>query len=165
MATVAGEVPSFFPLQSLLCLIQLTSPQALAFGYFETLLRLGNASKILQEATRFRDFEVLLHAVGIPSLYEDFIQPTAELLEEQASTLPNHDGGAVLLDIFNDEQRSSQLTYSFKVGLVSNCRAKPLIQLCSCEPAHHQCMDEVECRVLRGLFTRHGRPHLLYEKH
>ena len=125
MATVAGEVPSFSPLQSLFCLIQLTRPQALAFGYFETLLRLGNASKILQEATRFREFEALLHAVGIQGLYEDFIEPTTELLEQQASTLPNHDGGAVLLDIFNDDARSSQLTYSFKVGLVSNYRAKP----------------------------------------
>ena len=56
-----------------------------------------------------------MHAVGISDLYEDFIEPTAELLEAQAATLPNHDGGAALLAIFNDEAPSSQLTYSFKV--------------------------------------------------
>ena len=57
-------------------------------------------------------------AVGNPDLYEDFIEPTSELLEQQAATLPNHDGGAALLAIFNDDARSSQLTYSFKVSRI-----------------------------------------------
>ena len=113
---------SFPPLQSLFCAVRLRCQQALAFGYFETLLRLGNASKMLEEAARFRAFQALMHAVGPPDLYEDFIEPTAELLEQQAATLPNHDGGAALQAIFNDEAPSSQLTYSFKVGLMSYCR-------------------------------------------
>lgn len=121
MATVGGEVSSFSSLQSLFCAIQLKRPQALAFGYFETLLRLGDASKILAEASRIRAFEALMQAVGHPDVYEDFIEPTAELLQEQAATLPNHDGGASLLAIFNDDSPSSQLTYSFKVDLISNC--------------------------------------------
>ena len=74
---------------------------------------------MLEEATRFRAFEALMHAVGISDLYEDFIEPTAELLETQAGTLPNHDGGAQLLAIFNDEAPSSQLTYSFKVESIT----------------------------------------------
>lgn len=89
--------------------------RALAFGYFETLLRLGDASRMLEEAARFRAFEALMHAVGIPDLYEDFIEPTADLLEQQAATLPNHDGGAAVLAIFNEDAPSSQLTYSFKL--------------------------------------------------
>ena len=60
-----------------------------------------------------------MHAVGIPELYEDFIEPTADLLEQQAATLPNHDGGTALLAIFNEDGSSSQLTYSFKVCLIS----------------------------------------------
>lgn len=56
-----------------------------------------------------------MHAVGIPDLYEDFIEPTADLLEQQAATLPNHDGGAAVLAIFNEDAASSQLTYSFKL--------------------------------------------------
>ncbi|KAL9068225.1 MAG: hypothetical protein Q9161_006358 [Pseudevernia consocians] len=114
MATAAGEVPSS-ALQSLYYVIKLRGPQALAFGYFEILLRLGDASKMLEEAARFRAFEVLMHAVGIADLYEDLIEPTADLLEQQAATLPNHDGGAAILAIFNDDAPSSQLTYSFKL--------------------------------------------------
>ena len=119
MATAAGEVPSS-ALQSLYYVIKLRGPQALAFGYFEILLRLGDASKMLEEAARFRAFEVLMHAVGIPDLYEDLIEPTADLLEQQAATLPNHDGGAAILAIFNDDAPSSQLTYSFKVDPISD---------------------------------------------
>ena len=122
MVIVGGEVSSFSSLHSLFCAIQLKDPQALAFGYFETLLRLGNASKVLEEASRFRAFEALMQAVGHADVYEDFIQPTADLLQQQAATLPNHDGGASLLTIFNDDGPSSQLTYSFKVGHISNCR-------------------------------------------
>ncbi len=120
MATVGGEVRSSSLLQSLISAIKLRDPQALAFGYFETLLRIGDASKMVEEAAKFRAFEALMHAVGIPDLYEDFIEPTADLLEQQAATLPNHDGGAALLAIFNEDRPSSQLTYSFKVGLVSD---------------------------------------------
>ena len=65
-----------------------------------------------------------MQAVGNPDSYEDFIEPTAELLERQAATLPNHDEGALLLSDFNDEATSSQLTYSFKVGLSSSGRSK-----------------------------------------
>ena len=71
-----------------------------------------------------------MQAVGNPNLYEDFIEPTADLLEQQAATLPNHDGGAVLLSVFNDEGTSSQLTYSFKVGLSSSGRSKLSNWLC-----------------------------------
>ena len=74
---------------------------------------------MLGEAARFRAFEALMHAVGIPDLYEDFIEPTADLLEQQAATLPNHDGGAALLALFNEDTSSSQLTYSFKVCLIT----------------------------------------------
>lgn len=125
MATAAGEVPSSV-LQSLYCVIRLRGPQALAFGYFEVLLRLGDASKMLEEAARFRAFEALLHAVGIPDLYEDFIEPTADLLEHQAATLPNHDGGAAILAKFNNDAASSQLTYSFKVGPISDWQTNSL---------------------------------------
>ena len=62
----------------------------------------------------------MLLAAGIADTYDDFIEPTAQLLDEQAATLPNHDGGATLLAIFNDDARSSQLTYSFKVCLITN---------------------------------------------
>ena len=71
-----------------------------------------------------------MHAVGLSDLYEDFIEPTAELLERQAATLPNHDGGAELLAVFNDEAPSSQLTYSFKVDSIT--RRGLLL-------SHHQC--------------------------
>ena len=71
-----------------------------------------------------------MQAVGNPGLYEDFIEPTANLLEQQAARLPNHDGDALLLSAFNDDGTSSQLTYSFKVGLSSSGRSKLSNQLC-----------------------------------
>ena len=71
-----------------------------------------------------------MQAVGNPHLYEDFIEPTADLLEQQAATLPNHDGGDLLLSAFNDDTTSSQLTYSFKVGVSSSGRSKLSNQLC-----------------------------------
>lgn len=130
MATVGGEVPFSSLLKSPLCAIRLRGRQALAFGYFETLLRLGDASKMLDEAARFRAFEALMDAVGIPSLYEDFIEPTADLLEQQAATLPNHDGGATILALFNEETPASQLTYSFKVVLSLELNPILSTQLC-----------------------------------
>ncbi len=106
-----------------------------------------------------------MHAVGNSHLYEDFIEPTAQLLEQQAATLPNHDGGAALLAIFNDDERSSQLTYSFKVSQISQIGQPSPISFAKVIPAHHQCMDEVQCTILCWLLTRHGRPCLLPEKH
>ena len=133
MAIVDGEVRWSSVPESLLRAIKLRRRQALAFGYFESLLRLGDAPKMLEEAARFRAFEALMHVAGIPDLYEDFIEPTADLLERQAATLPNHDGGATVLALFNDEapsSHSSQLTYSFKVVLISNLKPIFLNQLC-----------------------------------
>ena len=71
-----------------------------------------------------------MQAVGNPDAYEDFIEPTAELLEQQAATLSNHDGGALLLSAFNDDATSSQLTYSFKVSPISSCRSTLSNQRC-----------------------------------
>ena len=120
---------------------------------------------MLAEAARFRDFEALMHAVGIPDLYGDFIEPTAELLEQQAASLPNRDGAAPVLNLFNDDAPSSQLTYSFKVGPISNSNTFLEISFAHVIEAHHQCVDEVKCRILRWLFARHGCPDLLYKEY
>ena len=164
MATVGGEVRcSSPPFEDLISAIGLKASKALAFGYFETLLRLGDASKMREEAARFRGFEALMLAIGNPDTYEEFIEPTVQLLAQQAASLPNHDGSAALLAIFNDDARSSQLTYSFKACLISIfglslSGAKVLLD-------HYQCMDEVQCRILCWLLTWHGCPYLLSEQH
>lgn len=94
--------------------------QALAFGYFETLLRLGDPAKVRAEAARLKGCNTMLDAVGFTEVvYEDFTEQTLLLLEGIAASLPNHDGGASLLTSFNDVEISSAITYHFRVGCSS----------------------------------------------
>ncbi|KAL6713587.1 hypothetical protein ACLMJK_009052 [Lecanora helva] len=89
---------------------------ALAFGYFETLLRLGDAAKIRVEAARLRSCNTMLLATGFSEdAFDLFVDETVDLLEKTAASLPNHDGGASLLTAFNDAGRSSAITYHFRL--------------------------------------------------
>ena len=90
--------------------------QALAFGYFEALLRIGDRSKILEELEKLKDYNKRLDAIGLtPEVYEDFTEATFDLLRQTAASLPSHDGEARILTAFNDTEISSQITYHFRV--------------------------------------------------
>ncbi len=92
-------------------------PPALAFGYFETLLRLGDVPKIRAELARLKGCnETMLEASGFDvGMCEDFTDVTFEMLEAMISSLPNHEGGASLLASFNDDSISAAVTYHFRV--------------------------------------------------
>ncbi|MCJ1459299.1 hypothetical protein MMC28_009676 [Mycoblastus sanguinarius] len=87
--------------------------RALAFGYFEALLRQGDSSKILAEAARLKSFNTLLDSMGWnEEFYEDFVHETLELLKKTATSI---DDGTLILDRFNDQAKCSAITYHFKL--------------------------------------------------
>ena len=97
--------------------LQLTHSQALAFGYFEALLRIGDPDKIRTEMVKLTSFNKTLVNLGYDTmLFEDFVDATLELLERTAASLPNHDGEAIILQTFNEDETSSQIVYHFRVG-------------------------------------------------
>jgi ubiquitin thioesterase protein OTUB1 len=83
---------------------------AVAFSYFETLLRIGDAHKFLEEETRLKSLCNILNDAGFQEhLYEDFMEDTIDLLRKVSSAA---DGNAVLLETFNDPNGSmSIITY------------------------------------------------------
>jgi len=87
-----------------------------AFSYFETLLRLGDKNKPLQEEIRLRSLSGLLNEVGHQEfLYEDFADATFELLQSISAQIPMVDDGAALLAAFNDEHQSASIITYLKV--------------------------------------------------
>jgi ubiquitin thioesterase protein OTUB1 len=83
---------------------------AVAFSYFEALVRIGDPHKFLVEETRLKSLRNILNDAGFQEhLYEDFAEDTIDLLRETSSAA---DGGATLLQTFNDTNRSmSVITY------------------------------------------------------
>jgi len=95
----------------------LTSVQAIAFCYFETLLRLGDRNKIIAEETRLKSLNNLLNSVGFQEyLYEDFVEDTIGLLRQISESIPVRDDGAALLASFNDVGISSGIITHFRVS-------------------------------------------------
>ncbi|KAK3172527.1 hypothetical protein OEA41_005849, partial [Lepraria neglecta] len=90
--------------------------RALAFGYFEALLRIGDKAKVQTELTKLQEYIKRFESVGFPDYaYEDIVDVTFALLEQTAASLPNHDGGAALLAAFNDVTTQNSLTFHFRL--------------------------------------------------
>lgn len=90
---------------------------ALAYAYFETLVRTGSRSRILEEKTRLWSLNNLLKRTGFDQmLYEDFVTVTLNLLTELASLNPAPVAAATLLERFNDVEVSSAIITHFRVG-------------------------------------------------
>lgn len=92
-------------------------PQALAYGYFEALLRAGDPMRIQAEMVRLKSMNNLLNAVGNDHLlYGDFVQETLDLLERTRADLPCVDDGAMLLASFNDMSITASIITHFRVS-------------------------------------------------
>jgi len=144
----------------------LNSIQAIAFCYFETLLRLGDRNRILAEETRLKSLNNLLNSLGFQEhLYEDFVEATLDLLRQISASIPVQDDGAALLAAFNDPEISNGIITHFRVGKRSleataasskalrtpSAMIKPSIDH---SPATHKRLHEVECRCLSTLPAR-----------
>ena len=91
--------------------------QALAYGYFEALLRANDAMRIQSEIVRLKSLNNLLNAVGNdPMLYEDFVQETLDLLERTRVDLACVENEAMLLASFNDAGITSSIITHFRVS-------------------------------------------------
>ena len=116
MAAVAGEVCVLMIPSISYSNIAAELLQALAFGYFETLIRLGDISKIRAEIERLKGCNRMLDVVGYSEdTYKDFTDETFELFEQLAANLPSNNSTALLLNTFNDEGLSAAITYHFRV--------------------------------------------------
>ncbi|KAL2037943.1 hypothetical protein N7G274_009418 [Stereocaulon virgatum] len=90
--------------------------RALAFGYFEALLRIGDKAKVHTELTKLQNYIKRFESVGFPDFaYEDIVDVTFDLLRQTAASLPNSDGGAALLAAFNDVSTQNSLVYHFRL--------------------------------------------------
>ncbi|KAH7073402.1 peptidase C65 Otubain-domain-containing protein [Paraphoma chrysanthemicola] len=79
--------------------------RAIAFTYFEALLRVGDASKFGQEEARLNSLGNLLEHIGYGrDIWIDFAESAFELLRKLQHSTEQYDGAAetILLDTFND---------------------------------------------------------------
>lgn len=110
--------------------IQLNIIQAIAFCYFETLLRLGDRHKIIAEETRLKSLNNLLNSLGFQEhLYEDFVESTLDLLRQISASIPVQDDDATLLAAFNDPEISNGIITHFRVSQHFESRACILSRL------------------------------------
>ncbi|KAK3070278.1 hypothetical protein LTR53_010725 [Teratosphaeriaceae sp. CCFEE 6253] len=96
--------------------------RAIGFGYFESLIHLGDTNKFLEEETRLRSLSNVLNAAGFqPFLYDDFADEAFDLLRKVASVM--HAGSAhdVLYEAFNDDMMQNYIITYFKVCLTDDC--------------------------------------------
>jgi ubiquitin thioesterase protein OTUB1 len=98
--------------------VRLICVAAIAFTYFEALLRVGDKNRFLEEETRLRSLRNLLNTIGFQEhLYEDFADECYDLLRRTGAAVPAVDdtAGAELLASFNDVSISMAIITYFKV--------------------------------------------------
>jgi len=89
-----------------------------AFGYFETLIHLGDNNKFYEELARLRSLGNVCNQAGYDSfLYEDFAEETSDLLKKLMEALPVGNAEEVLLEVFNDDAVQNYLITHLKVSL------------------------------------------------
>ncbi|KAF2489043.1 cysteine proteinase [Lophium mytilinum] len=92
--------------------------RAIAFTYFEALLRVGDKNRFLEEETRLRSLRNLLNTIGFQEhLYEDFADECFDLLRRTGAAIPAVDDSAAaeLLASFNDVGISMAIITYFKL--------------------------------------------------
>jgi len=91
---------------------------AVAFGYFERLLFIGDSTKCYQEEARLRSLSNVLNSAGFqPYLYEDFADAVFDLIRTVADAINEGKSEEVLIEAFNDESLQSCVITHFKVGI------------------------------------------------
>jgi ubiquitin thioesterase protein OTUB1 len=91
---------------------------AIAFGYFEAMIRLGDVAKFDEEEARLSSMHNLLNQVGFhDNVYMDFAEEVFDLLRKLALALQTSDTTAadLLLQSFNDYGISMSIITYFKV--------------------------------------------------
>ncbi|KAK5130340.1 hypothetical protein LTR08_002180 [Meristemomyces frigidus] len=100
--------------------------RAIGFGYFETLIHLGDSNKLLEEETRLRSLSNVLNAAGYGSLiYEDFADEAFDLLRRIANALPTGNADLVLHEAFNDEVVQNYIITYLKILTSAWMKTRP----------------------------------------
>lgn len=132
---------------------------AVAFGYLERLLYLGDSNKFYEEEARLRSLSNVLNQAGFePYLYEDFADELFTLIRNIANALADNSGDEVLMNAFNDESIQNYVITHFKVSDDTTCkplRPRDTNAVLASDP--HCSMDEDAPRKLRGLHDRSDR--------
>ena len=90
---------------------------AIAFAYFESLLRLGDKNKFLEEETRLKSLNNLMNIAGFDKwAYEDFADETYGLMRKYMGMVDAADVEASLVADFNNEETQNYIITHFKVG-------------------------------------------------
>ena len=96
---------------------ELNIREALAFGYFEALIRTGDSARVQSEAVRLKSMNNLLSVLRQDAdIFEDFVQETLDLLERTRVDM-NEDHGRNLLASFNDDGICAAVITHFRVSL------------------------------------------------
>lgn len=94
---------------------------AIAFAYFESLLRLGSKTKFLEEETRLKSLTNLMNIAGFDKwAYEDFADETYTLLRKYIGLVDAVNVEASLVADFNNEETQNYIITHFKVGALSS---------------------------------------------
>ncbi|KAH8897568.1 cysteine proteinase, partial [Thozetella sp. PMI_491] len=92
--------------------------RAIAFGYFETLVRHNNQALIRAEVERLVGLNDFIKNVGgiDPYIYEDMVEETFTLLKNISVALPAQDEAmAILLSTFNTPELGNSILYHFRL--------------------------------------------------
>lgn len=94
---------------------------ALAFGFFELLLRTNDEERISKELERLQLLNALLIKAGYAEyLFEDFAESSFEvlrMLKKQVAESKNAPEDTSLVTVFNDQGESDAIITHFKVRL------------------------------------------------
>lgn len=95
---------------------------AIAFGFFEQLLKLGDVNRIGMEHARVASLNGLLSMAGIASyIYEDFTEVTFDLFKIMAAGKVDV---AALVNYFNDESCSNAIVMHFRVNIFTTATGR-----------------------------------------
>lgn len=131
---------------------------AIAFGYFEGLLHLGDSNKFLEEETRLRSLVNVMTTAGYDAfLFEDMADETFDLLRKLASSLHASNADALLIEAFNNEELQNSVITHLKVCSADlELWVEPKHVEHDCPHANHliapdMCLDEDSATGLRGV--------------
>ena len=106
---------------------------AVAFGYLERLLYIGDSGKFYEEEARLRSLSNVLNQAGFePYLYEDFADELFGLIRSIANAINEGNGEEVLMNAFNDESIQNYVITHFKVRIDIAAHQRLMIVLTRC---------------------------------
>ncbi|GAB7336968.1 hypothetical protein MBLNU457_g2393t2 [Dothideomycetes sp. NU457] len=103
-----------------------TRGDAIAFGYYESLLRIGDHGKFAQEEARLKSLRNTVEQSGQQvDILEDFEDAALSLLKETATTIGAPDAEDKLVTAFNDDFNQNYIITYFRMLTAAWIRTRP----------------------------------------